>query len=90
MKKLAPWWTHYPQKMWRPIDWAEWEKAGRPEIPREMKLGHDAPLPLDRVPFAEPTETMPTFSLYPPKRRSRDAHGRAIDKLLENHLVGRR
>ena len=79
-------WNHYPQKLWAAADWAAWEKAGRPEVARELRLpAADAP-PLDLLPVVVPTRTVPTgFTLFPTKRTSRDAHSRGVDKLLENN-----
>ena len=42
------WWDDpdHKQKYWGEADWRDWEKHGRPAIPREARLGSDAPLPL--------------------------------------------
>ena len=83
------WWDDFPQKFWTEPDWADWEKHGRPAIPREMRLGSGDPLPLDGLPLVQPAHTLGAFSLHPKKSTVRDARGRGIDKLIEKY-VGKR
>ena len=86
--RLIPIWEHWPQKYWEEAEWRYWEKAGRPRVPREMRLGADDPEPIT-LPIPPPTHTLGPFPLHPRKSSARDARGRAIDRLLEKHL-GRR
>ena len=78
----------YPQKVWTEADWRDWEKAGRPAIPRENRLPLAQHPPLDTLPVIVPPVTLGGFSLYPRKSSARDARGRAVDKLISKH-VGR-
>ena len=90
MRGKPGWWNHTEQKYWAESDWRDWERHGSPDIPRELRLGADDPLPLT-PPVVMPPHLVPArFTLFPPKRTSRDTRGRAIDAILDKHLGGRR
>jgi hypothetical protein len=80
------WWDDpdHKQKYWGEADWRDWEKHGRPAIPREARLGSDAPLPLDGLPVVQPAHTLGGFTLHPKKSTARNARSRGVDKLLDS------
>ena len=83
------WWEDFPKKWWTPVDWAQWEKEGRPKVPRDMEL----PSPprtqeLGNSPVIPPPGPQSSFGLFP-KPRGRDARGarsRAVDAVIEKAL----
>lgn len=79
----APWWESYPQKYCAEIDWQKWEAAGKPKLPRAMRVplpdAHERPLVLP-----EPRHTLTTGAWVgrAAKPTRRDARARSVDALL--------
>ena len=86
------WWDdpNYKQAYWTEPDWADWEKHGRPDVPRESRLGSDDPMPLDGLPVPPPPGPQSSVTtLFPkPSRRDANARSRAVDRLIQKY-VGR-
>jgi hypothetical protein len=78
-------WDHYPQRWWQPEDWAKWEQAGRPDVPRELRLARPESGPLG-VPYS------PSSVLVPPGFRlsEKPSRGSRVDALLDRLGIGRR
>jgi hypothetical protein len=79
-----PWWTGYPQNVWTELDWAQWEKEGRPRLPLEVKLpARDrTERPLVQP---EPQHTLPRGVRWvgdQARTRPRDARAKSIDAML--------
>jgi len=89
-------WDSFPQAWWVEGDWKAWEKAGRPRVPVELRLGSPIPKRFDARPPVVPErlDTLPVvdppgglfggFDLYAPGRpKGQSARSAAIDGLLD-------
>jgi hypothetical protein len=78
------WHQSYPRRYWTHLDWAAWERDGRPKVPRDPVLEKQGQPLNPTLPVAPPAQTLTyPFALHPKKSTARDARGRSVDRLLE-------
>ena len=83
------WWSEpgYPQNSWSEADWRDWEKHGRPAIPRESRLPLPQYQPRGDSVAIPPPGPQPSFGLFArPRRREASAQSHAVDRLIEKVL----
>jgi hypothetical protein len=80
-------WTHFPKKWWGPEDWASWQAAGRPKVPRDMDLQPPLEQEMGNSAVVAPPGPPSAVTTLFPKPRGREVRGaqsRAVDGLLES------
>lgn len=81
---MKPWHQTFPRKYWMAEDWASWEAAGKPAIPRAMRDDPRQRKPLEPRTVVQPDHLLPSgFQLYAKPSRARDARGKQVDHLLQ-------
>lgn len=86
---ILPFWAHTPKASWLEVDWQEWERRGRPRVPRDMELRPPPEREMGNSPVIPPPGPASAVnSLFPrASRRDAGARSRAVDRLLEKHGI---
>ncbi len=78
---FTPFWKHFPQKDWDEVDWQNWEREGRPRVPRDKALPDRRPT-TRKLPVPPASQILPAGFSLRPETRSQKA-----DRVLKQYGI---